>query len=803
MLVTTSAVLGAALVSGTPGGSDAASGSGAGQQASVVHATDDSTTTVRVWGQGDAETERVREGRSYRHSNLQPASRFAAKGTEVRVAVPDDAPAMQVGIGLWGNYAAYNEGSNVGIKTFPVSPGTTTTVTAPVDGLVYLIDRSVSGSHDVTVQGGTALPVFVLGQTSNEEFTAARVARPDAPFTTFIGQRTFAEAAPRLYYRIPEDITSRVELWDRVVELTNDHVGLLENAVGLARKSPQRLHITTPDTGGGGYASAGHDRITMQANTGAASELMAGDPDDMWGFWHEVGHTYQPSAYNWSGMGEVMVNASVLDVQFAISGENRLDHQNTADVAAFFAKPVADRNFDTPGGWVQILMFDQLRRGFGETFYPRLNQALRTGLALGEVSTPDNGNSKRQLFARTAGQVADRDLRPFFEQWGFPLTEDTASALADLPPLDTAIWENRNSADLKVDHEVGPYVVPVGRVTGDEPTVVVGQPRLASAPVLADLGNTDGRGTSEVTGQALQARAPGPGTILVALRNGLGIREVLSRSTTVLAGNELLFEGLADRPVMRLATDPMDGVLRLYAETTYAAHSSWGAREYVGFELRSADDAEQVGAWSVNGNQNAHALAAGFDQEYRDGQILVVRHAEARTRLELWTDSVLQPADAAAVQRFRIVDGRFVPLGGDPVLATPGAPATLVRGTATPVEARLMTVRDVSVLSAEAIFSAPAGTTFAPGQTDLVAEVQRPGGEWDRVPALDLHDGVLSGSASVLTARISVGASDLPGGTLIRWTPAVHVSVDAAAGTSGLRYTVTGTADGAATRATS
>ncbi|MBT1672672.1 M60 family metallopeptidase [Curtobacterium flaccumfaciens] len=767
-------------------------------QASIVHTDDDLATTVRVWGQGDAETERRREGRSYRHSDLQPASRFAPKGTEIEVTLPQGAPAMQLGIGLYGNYGAYNEGSAVGIKTFPVTEGTTT-VTAPVDGLVYLIDRSPSGSHDVTVRGGEALPVFIRDTTSNDEFARDRAAHPDASFVTLIGDRTFAEPPSGVFYRIPDDITARVALWDRVVALTNDHFGLLDDAVGLARKSPQRLHITTPDTGGA-YASAGNDRITMPLKSGAASELLAAAPRDMWGFWHEVGHTYQTPAYNWAGMGEVVVNASVLDVQHAISGENRLDRQNAADVAAFFAKPLDERTYHSQNGWVKILMFDQLRRGFGEHFYPRLNQSLRTGLALAEVSTPDNGDSKHQLFARTAAAIADRDLRPFFAEWGFPLSAETSAALAELPPLTTDIWENRTSATDRLDHDLDPYAVPVGRITGDQPSVVVGQQRLDQTPEVIDLQNTDGHGVPEYAGQLVSAAAPGAGTLLVALRNDSGIREVLSRPVTVEPGNMFSFDGLADRNVMRLVTDPRDHVLRLFAGTTYTAHASWGSSEYVGFTLRSADRREQIGTWSVRGNETAHALASGFAQAYEDGQVLEVRHAEARSRLDRWADSALQPTDPATVQRYRIVDGRFEPMAADPIVPSAAASVALSRRVDTRVEARLATTRSIEQLSASVTLTAPGATTFAPGKTTLIAEIRRPNGSWTPETRLDLGGISTNDSGTVLTATLDPVAIDLPSGTLIRWSPLVRVVPGAPAGSSGLGYVVAGTVDGVTTR---
>ncbi|QSB24077.1 hypothetical protein [Curtobacterium sp. 24E2] len=222
----------------------------------------------------------------------------------------------------------------------------------------------------------------------------------------------------------------------------------------------------------------------------------------------------------------------------------------------------------------------------------------------------------------------------------------------------------------------------------------------------------------------------------------------------------------------------------------------------MGFDLLSADGSEQIGTWSVRGNETSQALAASFEQEYRDGQVLVVRHAEARTRLELWTDDVLQLADARTEQRFRIVDGRFIPLGSTPVVATPGDPVTLHRGADTPVEARLMLQDRVTTMSGEAVFTAPSGTVFAAGQEVLAAEIRIPGGQWERSRSLDMEVQASGSSNASLTGRFRSDALDLPGGTLIRWPPSVHVPDGAAAGTSGLEYRVTGTANGAAVSVT-
>ena len=71
-----------------------------------------------------------------------------------------------------------------------------------------------------------------------------------------------------------------------------------------------------------------------------------------------------------------------------------------------------------------------------------------------------------------------------------------------------------------------------------------------------------------------------------------------------------------------------------------------------------------------------------------------------------------------------------------------------------------------------------------------------PGGDWERQTALDVQGAAPSGAGTTLTGRFDADDLDLPGGTLVRWSPEVHVPADAAAGGSGLRYTTTGTAGG-------
>ncbi|ROP74834.1 M60 family metallopeptidase [Curtobacterium sp. PhB115] len=764
----------------------------------IVRSADTRSTDVLVHGLGSPEAERIREGRNMRHSGLQPTGRFVRSGQTITVQVPSGAPTMRVETGLIGPYAAFNGGAEVGITAADLTAGRNE-VTADRDGMVFLSSTAPSGSATVTVSGGTTVPTFVTGQTSNAEFAAEVERFPDAPMATIVGERVFGDFQARTVPTMSGDLASRVEDWDRVVQVTNEHHGLLDDAVGAARKAPHRIYIASPDSGAG-YANASHDRIMFQVDTAAASELFTMRASGLWGFWHEVGHTYQPPAYNWKGMVEVVNNVSALDVQHRLFGANRLDGQQTA-IAAFFARPVEARSFaDEDSVWARLLMFDQLRRAFGQQFWPALDQELRVRLRTGDATVHDD-DAKRAAFTLTAARVADRDLRPFFRQWGFPLDPAVADAMADLPALTTPIWENRGAAsDTVQERELPRYGVPVGVPSSVTEPVAVGQRQLETAPTATGIGNTDGIGTAHITGHALEAREPGTGTASVVLRNDRGIREVLATPVRVGPGNAIRFTGIGDETIGWLALDPLAGALRFVPVSTAAAHPYFDGEEYVGFALRTADG-RTLGDWSIDGDENGTAVAAAFAQDFEDGQVLEVRHAEPRSRLTAFRDGEELPHRPEKLQRFRIVDDRIEPIADEAVGVLPVETTGLVRGTDTPVSFGIVAGRELTSIRADLVVTAPDGTVFAEGQTSLVGQYRNPGDDWRTAASMTMRSGQRSPDGRTTTFRLDTTTTfRLVQGAAARWSPLVHTPEDAMAGQYGMHWEFSGTTNAGSVR---
>jgi hypothetical protein len=780
----------------SPGATQSSATPGGPRPTSIRLAPDDASTTVLVHGLGSAADAQAREHRSLRHSDLQPTARFASAGDRITVEVPDGAPAMSVSIGLHGPYAAHNGDTGRPFSTTALHTGENV-VEAPIDGMVFLVSTVDGGSADVEVSGGQPVPHLVVGQTTNEQLIAEMRRLPDAPFVSLIGERVLADLqAPKTGSLLPGiDVAARVEHWDDVVELANETHGLRDDATGSARKAPHRIYFAMPDRGGGwGGAAQGH--LAFQVSSGAAREVLTASPEALWGLWHEIGHSYQTPTYNWGGLGEVLVNVWSLNIQSELGFGNRLDGM-LGDYDAHFAKPVDERSFDL-GLWGKLMMFDQLRRAFGTDFWPRLNQEARVASVLAEDRGGATNDGRQQHFIVAASRVADRDLGEFFREWGIPPTAETAAALEGLPDLDQPIWLNRLSTDLVHEYDVESYGVPTGSVDAVTERVTVGRTQLATPPTIASSGGTDGSGGTRVVGHTVDARSVGTGSVHVEVIGDRGVREVLSTTVDVTQGELVQARGISERTVFELALDGQASVVRVLPGTTYASHSHFGATEYVGAAL--LDGLGRVRAdLSVAGRDNAHAAVAAFGAPtYRDGDLVQIRHREARTRLDWWTGDEVQPRDASATRLYRIVDHRLVPIDDvEPIRAdTVVAPVVLHRGTTAPVTVALATTTEIDSLTGELSLEAPSSTRFDDGPLELVTEVRLPDGEWRRFDAV-VADGLrLSAGGTRLTADVSnTGDLDLPVGARLRWTAQVVVPAEARLGTSALGWSLVGQAD--------
>lgn len=764
---------------------------------SIEHAADGTSTRVLVHGIGTATAAAGNEGRRFTHSDLQPAGRFVADGEQVVVTVPADAPAMEVAIGLIGTYSAHNAGRDVGYHRTALSAGRNV-VTAPHDGMVSLVSIADGGQATATVSGGEAVPVFVRGASTNASFAQQMQRYADAPFVEVVADRMFGDfQKPRTGSIIAaDDLEARTANWDRVVELTNETYGLVDGAVGTSRKHAHRIHIVSPDSGAG-YANASNARIMFQVGTAAAGDLFRAAPAAQWALWHEIGHTYESSINSFPGTAETITNLSALAVQERLGFGSRWDESISA-FEAYFASE--DRNWVTAHDRIRLLAWEQLRRAFGDHFLPRFFQALRTEAALTNVTVVTN-DEKHALFVRTASRIADRDLTPFYDALGFPMSDETRAAIGEYPDLEQRIWDNVDSTKRITERIIPAYDPPIGTVTGALPDVPVGRWDLA-APTVTGLGTVSGTSSARVVGAVGSAEAVGADAakLAVRLQSANGTEDAIVLRADAVGGNSIVARGQSNRVVGTLSVDAAADRLRWHPFTSYGAHSSYADKEYLAIVLLDSDG-EQVTTGTVRGNQNGSALNAAFGAHaYRDGQFLLVSHQQP-TLLAAYRDGV-EVQDGGLPQAFRIQDGRLEPVdreaipGWQSVRPGTSAEVPLVRGADTAVPAALEVHARITKIRGTVTFSAPAGTTFAAGQTTLAGFYSAPGVDWTGSANLVLRNGTRSADGGTLSYTLATGGGfQLSPGASVRWSPVVSTPDGAQAGSGQLGILAEGTTE--------
>ncbi|WGD36867.1 M60 family metallopeptidase [Lysinibacter sp. HNR] len=380
---------------------------------------------------GSTSNAQQRENRLMSHSELNPTGRFVKTGTQLTIEVTSEPNTeLFLGIGMKGVYTDLNTGKDTGITTHPLNPGKNL-VTSSVDGMVYLINRSDSLTSKATITGGTPAPFFRLHETSENDWQTMLNTRGNSLFTEIQGDRTFLTIRTDLVKKhLKKPAAELVSYFDTVVKLTNEVYGLQDNATGVAHKQKHRIHLATPDTGGG-YAHATNGHLGFMTSTGAATDLLRGNIADQWGLWHEIGHTYQTPQYRWDGLGEVTVNISSLYVQEKLGYPNRLSSRK-ADIKNFLSQVQNGRTYDEENDlFVKLGLFEQLRIAYGDNFFPRLSQEYRVHNALHQSES--NTSTQQQQLILNASRVAQRDLSTYFKNWGLTVSAETAQKLAEFP----------------------------------------------------------------------------------------------------------------------------------------------------------------------------------------------------------------------------------------------------------------------------------------------------------------------------------------------------------------------------------
>ncbi|WP_328379452.1 M60 family metallopeptidase [Streptomyces sp. NBC_00440] len=399
-----------------------------------------------------AETERLRLDRSLRASEFIPTGRYAAPGAQVTVRIRPGHGALPVlHIGTFDDY-----NTNPDLKAprvFPLRAGENT-VSDVYGGPLYLSFAGHGQQAAVTFVSGTArMAGFELGRTSEADFQRQLDSITDVPWVELTTGHTILTLTREgaLLYR-GEDHAALLRLFDTIIDSHNRISGLV-GPKPLNRPKAGRYHfneVSVVPKGVGAYAWHGFNgfpRAYMDRLCTVQGLRTRG-----WGLYHELGHLNQQAAYQAGGLTEVTVNIYSLAAQRTLGQPSNLLTKDATTGLNWFQS--AAPKVGTPGiayettfgPYEQLVPLRQLELAFGDDFWPRLHQLVRTEHqhdAPVEDYDHDPAVEARQYRALStyASRVSGYDLTDFFvRKWAFPIDATGVAEIAALrlpsPPVD-------------------------------------------------------------------------------------------------------------------------------------------------------------------------------------------------------------------------------------------------------------------------------------------------------------------------------------------------------------------------------
>jgi hypothetical protein len=433
---------------GTPGGSDSDDQEASPAPDAAWPTVTSGHTDVPVLPLGSAAAAQERDGTQAARSDLRQAGRWIRAHQTFVVEVPEGITDAQVGIGQEGNYFGVNGCRDLGIATQALHPGQNI-VTAPHDGLVSIIDRSTSDRGTIVVRGGAPVPTFVAGHTDRADFDTQLRDWDRSPFFSLIGEevqadvlradRTHPESDQNETLIAGDDLDARIGRWDETVRTNQRFWGVADTG--------HRVHITTPSYGVAGSntpADVHQGWVAFPTDHAAPHELFTSDGSAAGeqALRNALGRVFQQDVARWTndrGQADGTISQDLASVvlEEQTHGRNPLDSWR-AKVEQFRQQPVEKRDFwsNQMNSMTRHLVFDQLRRAFGEDFIATVSERARADVAAG------SDREARRAFILQASHVAGHDLTAFFEQWGVEVEDDLRPHLAEYPALETPIWDD-------------------------------------------------------------------------------------------------------------------------------------------------------------------------------------------------------------------------------------------------------------------------------------------------------------------------------------------------------------------------
>ena len=314
-------------------------------------------------------------------------------------------------------------------RAFPVTQRVTTVASA-FGGPVYVVvpEQAGTGAVAAQIEGAVDAPYFRVGKTSLQEWRRT-IRRYPAPWAELSGRRVVF-TVPSEAVRELRDPQALMELWDSIV------AGEEKLVASPAR--PQLERIVADRQISAGYMHSGYPVMTPidDSMRDALNETKL-RAQGTWGHLHELGHNLQHEDWTFDGTGEVTNNVMVLYAFEKVLGlpfDSGIS--DTRDKAARSAKV---KRYVAGGSqfakwkedpFLALTMYIEVIDQFG---WGPLEKVFAEYRALPDAQRPKNDDQKRDQWLVRLSRATGRNLSPFFQRWGVPVSNAAKGQVRSLP----------------------------------------------------------------------------------------------------------------------------------------------------------------------------------------------------------------------------------------------------------------------------------------------------------------------------------------------------------------------------------
>ncbi len=355
---------------------------------------------------------------------------YAPAGGVVTVEIPESAAGKKLWLrigshsdSLW-NLDKWERFPEISMRVQLAKPSTK--AASPFGGLIYIEvpDKCDLGGVSVKISGAVVAPYFVLGKTKLADWKN-RLRKEPAPWAELECSKVVV-TVPSSFVRTLDDPEPLMKVWERIVELEDDLAGTIAE-----RRRPER--IVCDQQISAGYMHSGYPIMTWMdqpKNFTSKDALLKGN----WGIFHELGHNHQSKLWTFDGAGEVTCNIFTMFVFDRLCGvppgKGRV---GLDEVAKNYAKHVASgKSFDfwKKEPFLALSMYVQLQDAFGWDAYKKVFAEYH---AAPKEEQPTNDDEKRDQWMVRFSKAVGKNLGPFFQTWGVPVSQSALAEISKLP----------------------------------------------------------------------------------------------------------------------------------------------------------------------------------------------------------------------------------------------------------------------------------------------------------------------------------------------------------------------------------